>query len=115
MNLVSLTLRLSLTVLLCCTWVWAVQFCRSRTNHECDHRRVLVVVGAAAVADATSISPVAIHDRRLQPDTYDGRSAPSIDQSDYILLGLFRSVDVVGIYWFGFSVSIQMLQLLSLN
>jgi PST family polysaccharide transporter len=38
-----------------------------------------------------------------------------IDQSDNILLGLFRSVKEVGLYLFGFSFSIQILQLLAFN
>lgn len=37
------------------------------------------------------------------------------DQSDYMMLGLFRSVAEVGIYYFGFMFSIQMLQLLTGN
>jgi O-antigen/teichoic acid export membrane protein len=38
-----------------------------------------------------------------------------IDQSDNIMLGLFRSVREVGLYAFGFGFSIQILQLLSSN
>jgi PST family polysaccharide transporter len=38
-----------------------------------------------------------------------------IDQSDYILLGIFRSAREVGIYLFGFSFSIQILQLIAFN
>ena len=38
-----------------------------------------------------------------------------IDQSDYILLGIFRSTRDVGIYVFGFSFSIQILQLIASN
>jgi teichuronic acid exporter len=38
-----------------------------------------------------------------------------IDQSDYILLGIFRSARDVGIYLFGFSFSIQILQLIAFN
>jgi PST family polysaccharide transporter len=37
------------------------------------------------------------------------------DQLDYIMLGLFRSVSIVGIYTVGFNFSIQMLQLLTVN
>jgi O-antigen/teichoic acid export membrane protein len=38
-----------------------------------------------------------------------------IDQSDYMMLGLFRNVSIVGIYTVGFNFSIQMLQLLTVN
>jgi len=38
-----------------------------------------------------------------------------LDQSDYFLLGLFQPLKIVGLYWFGFCVSVQLLQLLSLN
>jgi PST family polysaccharide transporter len=38
-----------------------------------------------------------------------------LDQSDYILLGLFRTVDVVGLYTVAFLFSIQTVQLLMLN
>jgi PST family polysaccharide transporter len=38
-----------------------------------------------------------------------------IDQSDNMLLGLFRSVGKVGLYAFGFNFSIQILQLLAFN
>jgi O-antigen/teichoic acid export membrane protein len=38
-----------------------------------------------------------------------------LDQSDYMLLGLFRNVAIVGIYTVGFNFSIQMLQLLTVN
>jgi PST family polysaccharide transporter len=38
-----------------------------------------------------------------------------LDQSDYLLLGLFRTVAVVGVYWVGFLFSIQMIQLLMVN
>lgn len=38
-----------------------------------------------------------------------------IDQSDNIMLGLFRTVREVGLYAFGFSFSIQILQLLAFN
>ena len=39
-----------------------------------------------------------------------------IDQSDYMMLRLFHtSVEIVGIYWFGFNFSIQILQLLATN
>jgi len=42
-----------------------------------------------------------------------GRAA--LDQSDYIMLGLFRNVSMVGIYTVGFNFSIQMMQLLTVN
>jgi PST family polysaccharide transporter len=38
-----------------------------------------------------------------------------LDQMDYILLGMFRTVAEVGVYWVGFLFSIQMLQLLMVN
>jgi O-antigen/teichoic acid export membrane protein len=38
-----------------------------------------------------------------------------LDQSDYLLLGLFRTVAAVGVYWVGFLFSIQTLQLLMVN
>jgi len=38
-----------------------------------------------------------------------------LDQSDYILLGLFRTVEVVGIYTVGFLFSIQTVQILMVN
>jgi PST family polysaccharide transporter len=38
-----------------------------------------------------------------------------LDQSDYILLGVFHSVALVGLYRFGFQFSIQALQLFSVN
>jgi O-antigen/teichoic acid export membrane protein len=38
-----------------------------------------------------------------------------LDQSDYLVLGLFRSVAEVGVYWVGFLFSIQMVQLLMVN
>jgi O-antigen/teichoic acid export membrane protein len=38
-----------------------------------------------------------------------------LDQSDYLLLGLFRTVAEVGVYWVGFLFSIQMVQLLMVN
>jgi PST family polysaccharide transporter len=39
----------------------------------------------------------------------------ALDQSDYILLGLFRSVTTVGFYKFGFDFSIQMMQVFAGN
>jgi PST family polysaccharide transporter len=38
-----------------------------------------------------------------------------LDQSDYMMLGLFRNVSIVGIYTVGFNFSIQMMQLLTVN
>ncbi len=38
-----------------------------------------------------------------------------IDQSDYITLGLFRTVEVLGVYSVGFRFSVQMLRLLMVN
>jgi PST family polysaccharide transporter len=38
-----------------------------------------------------------------------------LDQMDYLLLGLFRTVAEVGVYWVGFLFSIQMMQLLMVN
>jgi PST family polysaccharide transporter len=38
-----------------------------------------------------------------------------IDQSGYLLLGLYHAVEIVGLYTFGFRFSIQMLQLFSVN
>ena len=38
-----------------------------------------------------------------------------LDQSDYLLLGLFRTVAEVGVYWVGFLFSIQMVQILMVN
>jgi O-antigen/teichoic acid export membrane protein len=37
------------------------------------------------------------------------------DKSDYFMLGLFGSIQQVGLYFFGFSFSVQMLQLLTVN
>jgi PST family polysaccharide transporter len=38
-----------------------------------------------------------------------------IDQSGYLLLGIFRTAEAVGLYWFGFRFSIQLLQLFAFN
>jgi O-antigen/teichoic acid export membrane protein len=38
-----------------------------------------------------------------------------LDQSDYLVLGLFRTVAEVGVYWVGFLFSIQMVQMLMAN
>jgi O-antigen/teichoic acid export membrane protein len=37
------------------------------------------------------------------------------DKSDYLMLGLFATIEQVGIYFFGFMFSIQMLQMFTLN
>jgi O-antigen/teichoic acid export membrane protein len=39
----------------------------------------------------------------------------ALDQSDYMLLGMFYSPKIVGIYWVGYSFSTQMLQMVSVN
>lgn len=44
-----------------------------------------------------------------------GLALSVLDQSDYVMIGLFRTVEEVGIYWFGYCFSIQVLQLLSIN
>jgi O-antigen/teichoic acid export membrane protein len=38
-----------------------------------------------------------------------------LDQSDYVLIGLFRTAAAVGVYWNGFLFSIQTIQLLMVN
>ena len=93
----------------------ALQLC----DTDADCRRIdggiFMVVGPSAIWAASQTSPLAISGRRLDAVVYAEFGRALLDQSDYMLLGVFRTFAAVGVYTVGFMFSVQMLQLLTAN
>jgi O-antigen/teichoic acid export membrane protein len=122
-NLMQLTLRWTLTV----AFAVLVKFYGPRTLGPYAYVVPFPIASAFAAAYLWwSVSPpwsLRPHVRRWRYMIGDSTRLLTIeaqravlDQSDYVLLGLFgRTEEVIGLYWYGFTFSIQMLQLFAFN